>query len=122
MCTCKYCGKEIGNNGCLVLHERRCKLNPLYVPTQKQIEHKVKKNKPQKLSEEHKQKIREGLAKWRKENEEIFLQYSRGKSKCCENFKQMLRNKNISFIEEYTPFIPERLYSLDIAFPNEKLV
>ena len=33
----------------------------------------------------------------------------------------MLRNKNISFIEEYTPFIPERLYSLDIAFPNEKI-
>lgn len=119
--VCKYCGKKIGNNGCLVLHERRCKLNPLYVPVQKQIEHKVKKNKPQKLSEEHKQKIREGLARWKKQNEQLFLEYSRGKSKCCENFKQMLRNKNISFIEEYTPFIPDRLYSLDIAFPNEKI-
>ena len=25
---CKYCGKEIANNGCLVLHERHCKENP----------------------------------------------------------------------------------------------
>lgn len=119
--VCKYCGKIVGNNGCLVLHERRCKLNPLYVPTQKQITRKIKKNKPRKLSEEHKQKIRDGLAKWKKQNEQLFLEYSRGKSKCCENFKQMLRNKNISFIEEYTPFIPNRLYSLDIAFPNEKI-
>lgn len=119
--VCKYCGKKIGNKGCLVLHERKCKLNPLYVPTQKQIECEIKKNKPRKLSEETKQKIREGLAKWKKENEQLFLEYSRGKSKCCENFKQMLRNKNISFVEEYTPFIPERLYSLDIAFPNEKI-
>lgn len=119
--VCKYCGKKVGNNGCLVLHERRCKLNPLYIPTQKQIEHEIKKNKPRKLSEETKQKIREGLAKWKKQNEQLFLEYSRGKSKCCENFKQMLRNKNISFVEEYTPFIPEKLYSLDIAFPNEKI-
>ena len=59
--------------------------------------------------------------RWKKENEQLFLEYSRGKSKCCENFKQMLRNKNISFVEEYTPFIPNRLYSLDIAFPNEKI-
>ena len=119
--VCKYCGKKIGNKGCLVLHERKCKLNPLYVPTQKQIEQEIKRNKPRKLSEETKQKIREGLARWKKENEQLFLEYSRGKSKCCENFKQMLRNKNISFIEEYTPFIPDRLYSLDIAFPNEKI-
>jgi very-short-patch-repair endonuclease len=119
--VCKYCGKKVGNNGCLVLHERRCKLNSLYVPTQKQIEREIKKNKPRKLSEETKQKIREGLARWKKQNEQLFLEYSRGKSKCCENFKQMLRNKNISFIEEYTPFIPEKLYSLDIAFPNEKI-
>lgn len=118
---CRYCGKKLGNKGCLVLHERKCKLNPLYIPTQKQIEHEIKRNKPRKLSEETKQKIREGLVRWKEQNEQLFLDYSRGKSKCCENFKQMLRNKNISFVEEYTPFIPNRLYSLDIAFPNEKI-
>lgn len=25
---CKYCGKEVGNSGCLSLHERHCKENP----------------------------------------------------------------------------------------------
>lgn len=25
---CKYCNKEVGNKGCLVLHERHCKKNP----------------------------------------------------------------------------------------------
>lgn len=25
---CKYCGKEVGNKGCLILHETQCKLNP----------------------------------------------------------------------------------------------
>ena len=59
----------------------------MYVPTQKQIEREIKRNKPRKLSEETKQKIREGLARWKKQNEQLFLEYSRGKSKCCENFK-----------------------------------
>lgn len=28
MYTCKYCNKEVGNKGCLTLHERHCKSNP----------------------------------------------------------------------------------------------
>jgi len=32
MCfICQYCGKEVGNKGCLVLHEKSCKLNSNYV-------------------------------------------------------------------------------------------
>lgn len=119
--NCPFCGKEVGNKGCLELHKRRCEKNPEYKPTKLQLEKSERKNKPKKLSEEHKQHIREGLSRWRKENEEIFLQYSRGKSKCCENFKNMLKENKIDFIEEYSPFIPERLYSLDIAFPDIKI-
>ena len=29
---CKYCNKEVGNKGCLVLHERHCKQNPNRIP------------------------------------------------------------------------------------------
>lgn len=29
---CKYCGKSVHNNGCLVLHERHCEKNPDRIP------------------------------------------------------------------------------------------
>ena len=122
--NCQYCGKEIHNQGCLVLHEKRCKKNPNYVPTELQLEKEKKKQLPKNkihLSEEHKNKIRKSLAKWRIEHKEDFLLYSRGKSKCCENFKNMLRNNGIDFVEEYAPYIPDKLYSLDIAWPDEKI-
>lgn len=120
---CKYCGKIINNKGCLVLHERSCINNPNRIITEKQLKLKEQKQnkQPKKLSEEHKRKIKESLIKWRKLNYEKFLQYSRQKSQCCENFKKMLKLKNINFIEEYSPFIPNKLYSLDIAFPDIKI-
>lgn len=117
---CRYCNKEIGNKGCLVLHEKRCKFNPNYKPTDKQLEKQNRINTKKVLSEEHKQKIRESLQRWKEENKELFLNYSRKKSICSENFKNYLRQNNIDFIEEYSPYI-ERLYSLDIAFPDEKI-
>ena len=110
MFICKYCGKTVGNKGCLVSHEKHCRHNP----------NRIQSKRPH-LTEEHKQHIRLGLAKWRQTHHDEFLQYSRGKSKCCENFKNMLHEAHISFIEEYAPFLPDRLYSLDVAFPKIKI-
>ena len=130
---CKFCGKEIANKGCLILHETHCINNPLHQLSKTQEYKLYKDNKRDKngkipsywkgkhLSENHKQKIRDGLQKWKIEHREEFLAYSKGQSKCCENFKQYLRDNNIDFIEEYMPYPNERLYSLDIAFPDEKI-
>lgn len=130
---CQYCGKEIANQGCLKLHEAHCIKNPNHQLSKTQENKLYKDNKRDKngkiqsywlgkhLSEEHKQKIRKGLQNWKNTHQEEFLQYSRSKSKCCENFKQYLRNNNIDFVEEYIPYPNERLYSLDISFPDEKI-
>lgn len=133
MFNCKYCGKEIGNKGCLVLHENHCIKNPnhqlsktqkykLYKDSKRDENGKIQSPwKGKHLSEDHKQKIRLGLQKWKESHKEEFLEYSRSKSKCCENFKQYLKNNNIDFVEEYCPYPNERLYSLDIAWPDEKI-
>lgn len=42
------------------------------------------------------------------------------KSEPCEKFKKILKNKNISFVEEYQP-LKDRFFSIDIAFPNDKI-
>jgi len=42
------------------------------------------------------------------------------KSKPCENVKDYLRKNNIQFIEEWTP-LDDRFFSIDIAFPDEKI-
>lgn len=130
---CQYCGKEIGNKGCLILHEYHCIKNPNHQlsKTQKYKLYKDNKRdengkiqsfwKGKKLSEEHKQHIKEGLQHWKETHKEEFLNYSRSKSKCCENFKNYLKQNNIDFVEEYCPYPNERLYSLDIAWPDEKI-
>lgn len=41
-------------------------------------------------------------------------------SKPCEYVKNILNNKNISFVEEFEP-IKDRGFSIDIAFPNDKI-
>ncbi len=130
---CQYCGKEIANQGCLKLHEDHCIKNPnhqlsktqkckLYKDSKRDENGKIQSPwKGKHLSEDHKQKIRLGLQNWKNNHQEEFLQYSRSKSKCCENFKQYLKNNNIDFVEEYIPYPNERLYSLDISFPDEKI-
>ncbi len=130
---CQYCGKEISNNGCLILHEKHCIKNPnhkLSKTQQYELEKDSRRDKDGKIlpywkgkhhTEETKQKIRKGLQHWKETHQEEFLNYSRSKSKCCENFKQYLRNNNIDFVEEYIPYPNERLYSLDISFPDEKI-
>ena len=130
---CQYCGKEIGNKGCLILHEKYCINNPNHILSKTQ-QYNLQKDKKRnnegkisgvwlnkKLSDLHKQKIREGLQHWKETHKKEFEAYCKGQSKCCENFKQYLRNNNIDFIEEYCPYWKERGYRLDIAFPDEKI-
>lgn len=126
---CKFCNKEIPNAGCLALHERSCKYNPHRSISENQLKKELDKERieinkklgiKRTLTEEHKQKIREGLVRWKEQNSEKYLNYSKQKSICCENFKDYLRHNNIDFVEEYSPYT-ERLYSLDIAFPDEKI-
>lgn len=122
---CQYCDKEIANKGCLVLHERSCRKNPNICKTEniKNIS-KIKKEgywKGKHLSNETKQKIRESLQKWKENNKEKFIAYSKGQSIVYENFKQYLRNNNIDFVEEFCPYPEERLYRLDISWPDEKI-
>ncbi len=128
---CQYCGKEIGNKGCLILHEKYCLVNPNRVISKTQAYKEDKdsrrdengkiKRKTKYLSEEHKEKLRKAYYKWTSENREKFLKYSSGQSEPCEFFKELLRKNNINFIEEYIPYWKERGYRLDIAFPDEKI-
>jgi len=130
ICNCKYCGKTCGNKGALIRHENNCCDNPFITPSKSALykkdkqyrkEHNINIRKGRKLSNEHKQKIREGYYKWMSEHREEFLNYSKGQSKACEHFKQILKNNGIDFIEEYTPYWKERGFRLDIAFPDEKI-
>lgn len=121
---CKYCGKEIANEGCLTLHERRCKLNPNYEPTEKQQEKILKQQnkQPLHLSEETKKKISNARKKYLAEHkdEHVWKRHNKFTSKPCEILKDFLKSKNISFIEEYTP-LDDYNFSLDIAWPDIKV-
>lgn len=116
---CQYCGKEVGNKGCLVLHEKSCLNNSNYI--KKDLSIKPKEKIKRVLSAEHKEKIRRSYHKWMDEHYDDFIKYSSGQSNVCEHFKEVLRNNNIDFIEEYCPYWKERGYRLDIAFPDEKI-
>lgn len=120
---CPFCKKEFHNHGAFAYHEKTCYLNPLAEKKLKVKKEKkeFKEKKKRIVTEEHKEKLKKGLIKWREEHKEEFLRYSRGQSTVCENFKKMLREQNIDFIEEFTPYPEERLYRLDIAFPDEKI-
>lgn len=49
----------------------------------------------------------------------VWKRSSKFRSKPCENVKQVLYDKNICFVEEYTPST-ERHFAIDIAFPDIK--
>ena len=127
-CYCQYCNKLTHNFGALQRHENSCIKNPnhqlsktqqILVDRQYRKENGIKLVKT--LSNEHKDKIRQGLLKWKESHNEEYMAYCRKKSKCQENFKNYLKSKNISFIEEYCPYPEEKLYSLDISWPDEKI-
>ena len=127
-CYCQYCNKLTHNYGALKRHENSCIKNPNHqltrtqqykIDKQSRKDHGIKLRHP--LSEEHKEKIRKSLLKWKETHHEEYMAYCRKKSKCQENFKNYLRSKNITFIEEYCPYPDEKLYSLDISWPDEKI-
>ncbi len=66
------------------------------------------------LSQKRKEYLKNNPDKhpWRKSN--------KFKSIPCENFKKILREKNFSFLEEFSPS-QDRLYSIDIAFPDKMI-
>ena len=122
VCFCKYCGKQVGNIGCLILHEKRCKLNPNYVPTIKQqLKIDKQKNKqPYTHSIETRKKLSEIRKHWLLDNKDkhVWKYNTKFLSKPCESVKQFLKDNNINFVEEYSPF-DDYNYSIDIAFPDK---
>ena len=124
ICKCQYCGKEVKGRGCLVLHEKRCKQNPNYEPTEKQMaaEEKRKNKKPFRWTDEQKKNLSEKRKQWLNEhkNEHPWKRSTKFKSIPCEKFKEFLTSKNINFVDEYTPF-NDYNFSIDIAFPEVKI-
>ena len=133
MCfICKYCGRKIGNNGCLILHERRCLNNPnrLISKTQaikdernlRRDENGKLKYKSHKHTEETKKILSEKRKQWLLEHKDqhVWRRDSKFLSEPCENLKQYLKDKGINFVEEYEPF-DDINYCLDIAWPDEKI-
>lgn len=121
------CENRIGNHGKTKGYKGtnqfiKAKENGLTIKVSSETKNKIRNALlGKRLSFEHKQKIKEGLQRWKETHKNEFEAYSKGQSKCCENFKQYLRNNNIDFIEEYCPYWEERGYRLDIAFPDEKI-
>lgn len=130
---CKYCGKEINNKGCLVLHEKYCEKNPnrTISKTQSIREERnsrrdefgnIKVRKKFHHSEETKKILSEKRKQWLSKNKDKHPWKNNDKfiSKPCEQLKEWLREQNINFVEEYEPF-EDYHYCLDIAWPDEKI-
>lgn len=84
---------------------------------------KISPNRGKKISEEVKKKISEGRKKWIRENPDKYpwkRKEGRFKSVPCEHLKEIL-HKEFNFVEEYTDETWEHKYSLDIAFPDNKI-
>lgn len=75
-----------------------------------------------KHTDESKRKISEKRIIYLNENPDLhpWKNNNKFKSKPCELVKNFLKEKNISFIDEYNPII-DKNYSIDIAFPDIKL-
>ena len=87
-------------------------------------EWKIKMSAPRKHTEETKKNISETKRQWYIDHPDKHPWKSsyKLKSKPCENLKDFLKNKDILFIEEFTPQIPsKRNYSIDIAFPDKMI-
>ena len=130
---CKYCGKEIGNKGCLVLHEKYCVKNPNRIISKTQSIKEDRDSRRDEFgnivihkefhhSEETKKRLSEKRKQWLSENKDKHPWKNSDKfiSKPCETLKNWLRKQNINFVEEYEPF-EDYHYCLDIAWPDEKI-
>lgn len=74
------------------------------------------------LTKEVKERISRSRKKYLRENPEKHPWKNKKKhiSEPCELFKDYLRRNNVSFQSEVTP-LKDRLFSIDIAFPEEKI-
>lgn len=74
-----------------------------------------------KWTEEEKKQIGQRQSDWLKNNLDKHYWKTNQPSKPCEHLKTLLRNKNITFDEEYTDSNWKHSYSLDIAFVSKKI-
>lgn len=75
-------------------------------------------------SEEEKETISRKRKAWLAENPEKHPWKNPGKftSTPCENIKKILRDKGIPFAPEFPPDVEGRYFSVDIAFPDRKII
>lgn len=130
---CRYCGKEVGNKGALILHEKHCVKNPNHQlsKTQKYITErdsrrdesgKIVIRKIYRHTEETKKLLSQKRKRWLKEHKDKHPWKNNTKfvSKPCEKLKEYLHDKGINFVDEWEPF-DDIYYSIDIAWPDEKI-
>lgn len=85
------------------------------------------KDKNRRYGHKHSEKTKNILSNKRREflknNPDLhpWKKHSKFQSEPCEKFKQLLLNKNISFVPEFTDKEWIHNYSIDIAFPNNKV-
>lgn len=117
---CQFCGKKVGNKGCLVIHEKYCFNNPNRILSKREIRSKNKK--PKRWTDEEKKTLSEKRKKWLAENPDKhpWKRNSKFYSVPCQLVKTFLHNHNISFVEEYK-VLENYNYSVDIAFPYKKI-
>lgn len=137
MLTCKYCSKNIENHNSAGAHARWCEKNPerkiyknsldknckvcgtIFVSKRRitcsekcarTMSDETKKN----LSDIRKQYLKNNPDKhpWKKKNKHTSIP--------CLNVKNFLNHRNIQYVEEFSP-LPDRHFSIDIAFPHIKV-
>jgi len=76
-----------------------------------------------KHTEETKMLMSKKRKEWLKQNPDKHPWRNKDKfqSVPCQQVKEFLREKNISFVEEFDPNIPDRFFSIDIALPDKKI-
>jgi very-short-patch-repair endonuclease len=74
------------------------------------------------MTQEVRQKISKSRSKYLKDNPDAhpWKNKSKHNSEPCERFKQFLRKNDVSFMSEVSP-VDGRYFSIDIAFPEEKV-
>lgn len=75
------------------------------------------------MTDEEKRKISEGRKRWLKKNPDKhpWKRRDKFKSEPCENLKSILKSHGVQFIEEYSPEIEGRYFSIDIALPDKMI-
>ncbi len=77
-----------------------------------------------KHTDDAKKRMSEARKKWLEDNPEKHPWRLKTKfiSAPCETFKNILKENNIDYIEEYQPLLPKYFYSTDICLLEEKII